>query len=108
MIKTINSKMTTNSQLSTSEPKNKNKSKLSKQLEQEQNHRNGDHMEGYQQGGGNERVGEKAQGIRSINGRYKIDRGRLRIVWEMETVSYTHLTLPTSNTLCRSRWSPYH
>ena len=28
--------------------------------------------------------GEKVQGIRSINGRYKIDRGRLRIVWEME------------------------
>ena len=27
---------------------------------------------------------EKVQGIRSINGRYKIDRGRLRIVWEME------------------------
>ena len=24
--------------------------------------------------------GEKVQGIRSINGRYKIDRGRLRIV----------------------------
>ena len=32
--------------------KNKNKSKLSKQVEQEQNHRNGDHMEGYQQGSG--------------------------------------------------------
>ena len=31
---------------------NKNKSKLSKQLEQEQNHRNGDHKEGYQQGSG--------------------------------------------------------
>ena len=45
----MNSKMTTNSQLSTTEPKNKNK--LSKQLEQEQNHRNGDHMEGYQWGG---------------------------------------------------------
>ena len=30
---------------------NKNKSKLSKQLEEEQNHRNGDHMEGYQRGG---------------------------------------------------------
>ena len=44
MIKTMNSKMTTNSQLSTTEPK-KNKNKLSKQLEQEQNHRNGDHME---------------------------------------------------------------
>ena len=30
------------------------------------------------EGGG--RVGEKVQGIRSINGRYKIDRGRLGIV----------------------------
>ena len=48
----MNSKMTTNSQLSTTEPKNKNKNKLSKQLEQEQNHRHGDHMEGYQSGGG--------------------------------------------------------
>ena len=38
--------MTTNSQLSITEPK-KEKQKLSKQLEQEQNHRNGDHMEGY-------------------------------------------------------------
>ena len=46
----MNSKMTTNSQLSTTEPKeNKNKNRLSKQLKQEQNHRNGDHMEGYQQ-----------------------------------------------------------
>ena len=27
---------------------------------------------------------EKVQGIRSINGRYKIDSGRVRIVWEME------------------------
>ena len=35
--------MTKNSQLSTTGPKNKNK--LSKQIEQEQNHRNGDHME---------------------------------------------------------------
>ena len=51
MIKTMNSKMTKNSQLSTTELiKNKNKNKLNKQLEQEQNHRNGDHMEGYQQG----------------------------------------------------------
>ena len=23
-------------------------------------------------------------------------------------VSYTHLTLPTMSTTCRSRWSPYH
>ena len=50
--------MTTNSQLSTTEPKNKNK--LCKQLEQEQNHRNGDHMEGYQWGGGGRRGGKGA------------------------------------------------
>ena len=29
-------------------------------------------------------MGEKVQGIRSINGRYKIDRGRVRIVQETE------------------------
>ena len=45
----MNSKMTTNSQLSTTKPKNKNK--LSKQLEHKQNHRNGDHLEGYQHRG---------------------------------------------------------
>ena len=44
-------KMTTKSQPSTTEAKKKNKNKLSKQLEQEQNQRNGDHMEGYQWGG---------------------------------------------------------
>ena len=44
----MNSKMTTNSQLSTAKPKkNKTKNKLSKQLEQEQNHRNRKHMDGY-------------------------------------------------------------
>ena len=36
-------------------------------------------MEGYQWG----RMEEKVQGV-SINGRYKADRGKLRIVWEME------------------------
>ena len=41
-------------------------------------------MEGYQQGSGRGREGEKVQGIRSINVRKKIDRGRVRIVWEME------------------------
>ena len=55
------------------------KNKLSKQLEQEQNHRNGDHMEGYQWGEGRGRTGEKVQGI-SINGRDKIDMGTLRTV----------------------------
>ena len=37
MIKNMNSKMTTNSQLSITEPKNTKTNKLSKQLEQEQN-----------------------------------------------------------------------
>ena len=36
------------------------------------------------EGVGGGRMGEKVQGIRSINGRYKIDRGTLRIVWEIE------------------------
>ena len=50
-IKTMSSKMTTKSQLSTTEPK---KQKLSKQLEQEQYQRNGHHMEGFQWGVGRE------------------------------------------------------
>ena len=82
-IKTMNSKMTTNSQLSTNEPKRKEKQwkqKLSKQLEQEQYQRNGHHMEDFQWGGRGGKMEEKVQGIRSINGRYKIDRGRLRII----------------------------
>ena len=40
-------------------------------------------MEGYQRGEGMGIMGGKVRGIRSINGRYKIDRGRLRIVWVM-------------------------
>ena len=48
----MNSKMTTNSQLPTNEPKKikekQRKQKLSKQLEQEQNQRNGHHIEGFQ------------------------------------------------------------
>ena len=56
MIKNMNSKLTTNSQLSTTETK-KYKNKLNKQLEQEQNHRNGDHMEGYQWGRGSRENG---------------------------------------------------
>ena len=65
----MNSKMTTNSQLSTTEPKNNIKNKLRKQLEEEQNHRNGDHMEGYQWGGRDGRMVGKVQRISSINGR---------------------------------------
>ena len=62
-IKNMNRKMTTHAKLSTTEPLKKkgktNKNTLSKQLEQEQNHRNGDHTEGYQWGRG--RDGEKVQ-----------------------------------------------
>ena len=49
--------MTTNAQLSTNEPKRKEKQqkqKLSKQSEKEQNQRNGHHMEGFQWGEGRE------------------------------------------------------
>ena len=37
-------------------------------------------MEGYQEGGGVERMGEKVQRIKPINDRYKIDSRRLRLV----------------------------
>ena len=64
----MNSKMTMNSNY---HQLNLKKQKETKQLEQEQNHRNRDHMEGFQWGGGGERgrMREKVQGIRSINGR---------------------------------------
>ena len=58
MIKNMNSKVTTNSQLSKTETKNII-NKLSKQLEQEQNHRNGEHMERYQWGNGGEESGKR-------------------------------------------------
>ena len=48
-------------------------------------------MEGYQWTGGEGRMREKVQGMRSINGRYKIDRERLRIVWEMEKPENLHV-----------------
>ena len=44
----MNSKMTANSELSTTGFKKQKQNKLSKQLEQEQNHIYGDHLEGYQ------------------------------------------------------------
>ena len=47
----MNSRKTTNSQLSTTEAKNKNKLSKQLQLEQEQTHRNGDHRQGSQSAG---------------------------------------------------------
>ena len=60
----MTSKMTINSKLSATELK---KQKLNKQLEQEQNHRNRDHMEGYQQAGRGGRMSGKGIGKRKHN-----------------------------------------
>ena len=76
--------MITNSQLLTTKPKNKNKDKLTKQLEQEQNQRNGDHMESFQWGGRGEEWRGKVQGIINIIGRHKIDGERSKMVQETE------------------------
>ena len=57
MIKNMKSKLTTNSQLLKTGPKKPQK--LSKQQEQEKNHRNGDYMEGYQQGRRGKSIGSK-------------------------------------------------
>ena len=76
----MNSKMTTNSQLSTSNLK-KQKQKQTKQTTRTRTElRNGDHMEGYQQGSGRGREWGKVQRINSINDRWKIDRKKERIV----------------------------
>ena len=67
----MNVKMTTNSQLSTIKFRNK----LSKHPEQEQNHRYGDHLEGYKLGGGRGIMEENVWGLRSIIGRYELTGG---------------------------------
>ena len=57
----MNSKMTANSQLLTTP---KTKTKVSKQVEQEEKHTNGDHMEGYQQGKQESERGERGERYR--------------------------------------------
>ena len=94
MIKNMNSKMTTNSQLSTTESKKQKQNKLSKQVEQEQNHRNGDHIEGYQWGGRGGRIREKVQGRRSVIGRCKIDRERLKKWYRKQRTQRTYMYNP--------------
>ena len=80
----MNSKMTTNSQLSTNESKNQNQ-KQTKQTTRTGTESIITEMEitwsvisGRRRG----KNGGKVQGIRSIIGRYKM--GGLKIVWEME------------------------
>ena len=78
----MNRKMTTNSQLSTTEPKPKPKQKQ-KQTKQTRTGTESQQWKSHRElsvgwvKGENEK---KVQGIRSTNGRYKIDRGMLRIV----------------------------
>ena len=67
--------MTTNSQLSITETKKQKQKQTMQTTRTGQIHRNSDHMEGYQQGGRGQRMGEKVQGTRSINGRYTIRWG---------------------------------
>ena len=74
--------MTTNSQLSTTEPK---KTKIKIKQTKQTTRTGTDSQKQRSHGGlsvGRERGhnGEKVEGIRSINCRYKTDRGRLRIV----------------------------
>ena len=73
MIKNMNSKMTTNTQLSTTEPKKQKQTKQTtrKRRESQKWRSPGGLSVGRWKG----RMGEKIQGIRSINGRYKIDGG---------------------------------
>ena len=70
--------MTTNSQLSTTEPKKQKQTKQTTRTgtESQKWRSHGGLSVGKRKGG----MGEKAQGICSINDRWKIDRGRVRIV----------------------------
>ena len=54
-----------------------NKNKLSKQLEEEENHRNGDHRDGYQWGGGGwwEGTGNKKHKVQNRQGEVKNSTG---------------------------------
>ena len=78
----MNIKMTTNSQLSTTEPKKAQQTKQTTRTGTE-SHKWRSHG-GLSAGKGVGGTGQKVQGIRSINGRCKIERGRLRTEWEME------------------------
>ena len=73
----MNIKMTTNSQLSTTKSKKTKTKQTTGTGTESQKWRS---YEGLSVESGRGRIGEKVQRIRSINGRYKIHRGRLRIV----------------------------
>ena len=77
MTKTMNNKMTTNSQLSTTEPKKETKQKQTKQTTRTGTESQKWRSHGRLSVGRGRGRRKRVQGIRSINGRYKIDRGRL-------------------------------
>ena len=78
----MNSKMTTNSQLSTisTEPKNQHQTQTEQTTRTRTESQKWRSHGGLSVGSGRGKMREKIQGIRSTNGRYKIDRGRLRTV----------------------------
>ena len=76
----MNSKMKTNSQLSTNEPKKQNQTKQTTSTGTEPQKWRSHGGLSVGRGEGRQRMDEKVQGMRSINGRCKIDRGRLRTV----------------------------
>ena len=93
----MNSKMTTNSQLSTNEPKKKKERKTMK-TKTKQTTRTGTELEKWTsitwrdfngEGEGKSR-GENVQGRRSIIGRHKIDRKRPKIIQETENSKKLH------------------
>ena len=49
----------------------------------------------------------QALGIRAIAAEDNAN-ANAEAVQGADSVSYTHLTLPTNSVWCRSRWSPYH
>ena len=63
----MNTKMATNSHLSTTESIKQKQKKLSKQQEEEQNHRYRECFDGSHMGGGVRKMGKKSEGLRSTN-----------------------------------------
>ena len=83
MIKSMNSKMRTNSPLSTTKPKN-SKTKTKQTTRTGTDSQKQGLLGCYQWGSERGIQGEKVQRTSSINGGQKIDRGRVRIVKEMQ------------------------
>ena len=55
-----------------------------------------------------EKAGKGTVGVQYPEGLDVVVKQPQQILFGRESVSYTHLTLPTTLHECRSRWSPYH